>query len=540
VIDTTAKSAPVIVGTYDTPGFANGLWMSAGKAYVADGENGVLILDVSTPSAITQVGSYNTAGNARGLTRIMVDDPELGSQLYVYVADGNNGLVSLKLDAVTNTLTPFEQIPIAGFVEDVFKSVKIDNFLFLASGTAGLRVVKIQDPENLVSGGYCDTPGYASNVMYYGGYVYVADGESGVQVVNWDANAVPPSPIAGSYNTTGLASRMAWAEGFVMLADYSALRVINALTPSAPVEVTSAAFESPTVTEKAAAVDSTVYLVDPYQGLRIFDVSNLAIPALLGVYDTPGTAYDVAVSGDLAYIADGTQGLRLLDISNPNVPIEINSFRQESYSDYRAVALDGETAFVANGEFGLVAIIFAEDPAQNQQHILDASLDAMDVALADGYAYVADEENGLVIIDRDPLGEAYQTGSIITSGQPHAVAVRGNYAYLADGAAGLRIFDVSDPANPTEVGFFDTQGTAVDITLVGSLAYVADSLSGLSVVNIANPSAPVSVAVFKTLGSARGVAWSQGGFFVADADGGMITFTTPPGVYSISLPLTLR
>ncbi|MCU0485865.1 MAG: hypothetical protein MUC85_07095, partial [Anaerolineales bacterium] len=277
VIDTgQAKTAPIIMGTYDTPGFANGLWMSAGKAYVADGENGVLILDVTTPSAITQVGSYNTAGNARGLTRIMVDDPELGSQLYVYVADGNNGLVSLKLDAVNNTLTPFEQIPVAGFVEDVFKSVKIDNFLFLASGTAGLRVIKIQDPKNLVSGGYCDTPGYASHVMYYGGYVYVADGVSGVQVVNWDANAVPPSPIIASYNTTGLASRMAWAEGYVMLADYSALRVISALTPSAPVEVSSAAFESPTVAEKAAAVDSTVYLVDPYQGLRIFDVSNPA------------------------------------------------------------------------------------------------------------------------------------------------------------------------------------------------------------------------------------------------------------------------
>ena len=45
-------------------------------------------------------------------------------------------------------------------------------------------------------------------------------------------------------------------------------------------------------------------------------------PVIVGVLDTPGTAYDVAVSNGIAYVADGDAGLQVIDVSDPAAPVE--------------------------------------------------------------------------------------------------------------------------------------------------------------------------------------------------------------------------
>ncbi len=89
--------------------------------------------------------------------------------------------------------------------------------------------------------------------------------------------------------------------------------------------------------------------------LKIFSLSDPALPQLLAEYRTPNTAQGVAVAGGYAYVADGDGGLALINISNPNTP-----------------ALAG---------------------------IYDTPGAAGDVAVADGYAYVADDKSGLLILD---------------------------------------------------------------------------------------------------------------------------------------------
>ncbi|NLY02655.1 MAG: hypothetical protein GXY83_41780, partial [Rhodopirellula sp.] len=64
-------------------------------------------------------------------------------------------------------------------------------------------------------------------------------------------------------------------------------------------------------------VDSAAYVVNETGGLVILNVSNPASVSPLGVYDTPGTAYDVQVIGNLTYVADGSAGLAILDTSDP-------------------------------------------------------------------------------------------------------------------------------------------------------------------------------------------------------------------------------
>jgi len=75
------------MGFCDTPTQLYGVVVSENIAYVAGGNWGVAAVDVSDPHSPALVGSFNTQGLARQVD--VVGD-------YVYVADGINGLVILE------------------------------------------------------------------------------------------------------------------------------------------------------------------------------------------------------------------------------------------------------------------------------------------------------------------------------------------------------------------------------------------------------------------------------------------------------------
>ena len=57
------------------------------------------------------------------------------------------------------------------------------NYAYIANGHSGLLVEDISDPRNLVSICIIETPDYAQSVTVSEGYVCVADGLSGVQII---------------------------------------------------------------------------------------------------------------------------------------------------------------------------------------------------------------------------------------------------------------------------------------------------------------------------------------------------------------------
>jgi hypothetical protein len=55
---------PILKGSYDTPGKAFGVYVLGDFAYVADGNSGLQIIDVSNPQSPTLRGTYDTPGYA--------------------------------------------------------------------------------------------------------------------------------------------------------------------------------------------------------------------------------------------------------------------------------------------------------------------------------------------------------------------------------------------------------------------------------------------------------------------------------------------
>ena len=61
------EEGPYRVGDYDTPGHAHHIIMRDNYAYVADGESGLLILDISDRANPMLIGSYDTPDTAHGI-----------------------------------------------------------------------------------------------------------------------------------------------------------------------------------------------------------------------------------------------------------------------------------------------------------------------------------------------------------------------------------------------------------------------------------------------------------------------------------------
>jgi hypothetical protein len=107
-------------------------------------------------------------------------------------------------------------------------------------------------------------------VQVIGNYAYVADYDSGLQIIDI-SNPLTPT-IKGNYNTSGFAT------GVQVLGNYA-------------------------------------YIADVNSGLQIIDISNPLTPTLKGNYDTSGFATGVQVVGNYAYVADLQGGLKIIDVS---------------------------------------------------------------------------------------------------------------------------------------------------------------------------------------------------------------------------------
>ncbi len=292
----------------------------------------------------------------------------------------------------------------------------------------------------ILAGSY-DTPGIANSVYVSGNYAYVADGSSGLQIIDISDPANPT--VKSTYDTPG----HAW-DVFVS--------------------------------------GNYAYVADRDTGLLIIDISTPTSPTLKGTYDTPGYGEGVYVSGNYAYVADGISGLQIIDISNSENPTFTGSY--DTSGEAWRLYVSGSYAYIADYDSGL-QIIDISDPANpSLAGTYDMPGNAFDVYVSGSYAYVADLSAGLQIIDiTDPTNPSL-TSAYDTSGNAYDVYVSGNNAYVADGSSGFQIIDISNLATPSLKGTYNTPGLAVGIYILGNHVYMADDSSGLQVFG---PTVPV-------------------------------------------------
>lgn len=467
IIDLTNPTAPVQTGELDLAGDAGfsvipALVAGAGRLYVADQEQGVFELDVTSPDAPTVVRLVTDPG-VRSLSLV-------GDRLYSW-GSGFGG-VSVTTRDVTAQLAVLGEASLPGAVGVAITT----NHLAVVAGTDGIFVYDLTDPSAAVERfhvGDADQGPFARSLAASGTTAWIP-ASNGLHVLNLATPAAIAHTGPLAVPSVGVNAAAAGSGTLAYTTDRGQLVTLDVASPLAPGPAQATDVTLCADCTGVSAAGETLYVADIVGGLRtarLGDLATIGRSAALPGDPVSGLALvfeDVTVAGNRAYVADWLFGLRIYDVADPAAPVQLGA--------------------LATGGF----------PAG--------------VAVLGDRAYVAESTNvgALLVIDVANPAAPRALGRIETS-KGMAVKVLGTVAYVADesniGSGGLKLYDIANPAGISLLGTYDQDCLYPgDVAVAGAIAVVACSGDGFHFVDVTNPAAPARIAVVPAPGNTS--AWA--------------------------------
>jgi len=330
-------------------------------------------------------------------------------------------------------------IPLTAFLIITYFSGCKDNSTSPSSGSSHMSLV-----------GSYNTPDYANGVSIIPvnslRYAFIADGASGLQIVNVTSPSTPS--LISSYNTSGTALDVTAASinngSYAFISDgANGLVIINATNITSPVLNTALHFQGDGVLTSFVDEQNKVLFIGTYYGyIHIFNLAYLPDSVTqYSVYSSPlDHILGIEVYGGLAYIAENSQGLEIVNVMNPAAPIHVSYY--------------------------------------------DTPGNSYDVKVGGSYAYIADGSSLYIVNITNPFSPTF-AGQVSTEGASY-YGVALNYplfAYTADYELGVETFSLSSPVNPVQAGYYNTSYLAGNIAYANGYIFVADGADGMLILS---------------------------------------------------------
>lgn len=249
-------------------------------------------------------------------------------------------------------------------------------------------------------------------------------------------------------------------------------------------------------TDAIAYRDIDQHIVAATHGRGIFEaylpMTDKANVNLISSRYTPSEAMGVAKIGSHIFIADKWEGIHVFDVSDVGNPQQIG--RLGFLTDTKDITSQNNYLFEISDS--RLAVFDASDPENiGVTGFLDFySGNLKKVTVKGNYAYLSAGRSGMHIVDiSDPFSPAKVT-TINTQGKTKDVAVKGTRIFLADSQNGFLEVDVSDPNNPVILKRYNTTGTVVSLDVQGEFLYVNDFLDGFKIFYIGNIGRPIKLS----------------------------------------------
>lgn len=293
-----------IVSVCNLPGYSRGIDISGDFAYIANGQGGLQIINISDPESTYIVGEYLTKRDAHG---VAVRDT------FVYLAMPASMEGGLMILNVANPSEPvfFGQDP-SIYAYDVVAPEDDTMYVYVAGqGWFHVEDVSTQYPSYVRR---FTTPGDMRGIFMVDSIAYLACEQMGIHIFN-------------------------------LSIEIDSLALVGWL-------------DTPSNARKIFVKENYAYIADGRAGLVIIDVSDSENPTFVSQYDTPQYANDIFILGDHAYIADAEAGLQVINISNPDEPVYYGSI-ETSYA--YGVYIRDDYIYVTDRDMGLVIITEEEE-----------------------------------------------------------------------------------------------------------------------------------------------------------------------------------
>ena len=301
----------VVVGRLPLPSINTGVAILEDHAFVAAGQAGFHVVDISDPLKPQLVTTFNTLKYTESVqvVRSIIKRSIFDVALLV---EGTEGVSSF---TVTDPAHP---------VDNVASTTATD-----ANDIMVIEPARPDEPFTLIlAEGWKGVRFFAHSVAYPGQIVY-----DGV--------------FAG---TRGIAKDLAMKDGYLFVADdQMGMTVLDAriIALGAVVEVPEAWRDTPGNALAIAIDGDYAYIADKRKGLAIFNIANPRDPQAVAQMPLDGWCVDVAVRDGMAFVAGYDAGLHIVNVSDPYHPTYAGNVRS---SNATGVALGDDGIVVVTDE----------------------------------------------------------------------------------------------------------------------------------------------------------------------------------------------
>ena len=176
LFDVGNPADPYQIGLCSLGDAVNGISVSGSIVCVANGYDGLNVIEVDLPHSVQVVGHIESPEYARSVAIA-------GSMAYLAA----NDLWAIDIsDPGDPRELGFCEVPGDAYSAGALDVALYENVALVAAGESGLRIVDIRDPADMREVGYYDTPGYAHEVAIHGSTAFVADDVAGMIIVGLD------------------------------------------------------------------------------------------------------------------------------------------------------------------------------------------------------------------------------------------------------------------------------------------------------------------------------------------------------------------
>jgi formylglycine-generating enzyme required for sulfatase activity len=311
-----------ISGRLALPSRAEDVSILGDVAYIACGQAGMAIVDISDPAAPTLLKLLDTVKYAESIKVASTPAPA-GVTDIAFVVEGTEGITTYDVTAPAAAYS-FQQGTTAVDGNGLFVELQANPddpyIVYLAENWKGLRIFE-SDPATpgllRYNGVFSSTRGFAKAVTVRDGYAYVADDEMGLTVLDVRTLILGSVVVVSSCDTGGNALGVDMIDAtHVVVADGLRGLVIMEIrsegSPAVPVPYQVGQLALPGRAETVVVRDGTAYVAAQDGGVHFVDVTNPAAPAFLGTVITGfATGIALAESGAVV-VSDRDLGLVVL------------------------------------------------------------------------------------------------------------------------------------------------------------------------------------------------------------------------------------
>ena len=279
-------------------GSVSDVYVKEDIAYIANWDNGLVILDVSNPSEPFELGRFNESGGSEIYVR---------SNLAYLVGDHKLKIIDIANPSSPNKISEFD-----------------------ASGS-------------YISGMYADFP------------IFYLDGGDGDFWIYNLSNPLSPSQL-GHINLGDSIYNIYVSNNIAYISYRNGLKTIDVSNSSNPTELGQ--FGGDYHYSNCVVEGNIAYLTTWSDHIDIIDVSDPSNPTKLSQFDEGGIGSlgnGIDVLHDTLYVADSRDGLELIDVSDPSKPFKYAQFHMENIY-LNDMYIDFPNAYLISYEEGFLII----------------------------------------------------------------------------------------------------------------------------------------------------------------------------------------